>query len=346
MKNYQELITNYVKGLDPVIWGADRVESIKVTPLPPGNWNFNYLVTINDRKFVFKLYSPNVQGLLFENSGRNEFLILDLIKDLEISPKPVHFDESGTFFNYSVLIYEYVKGQRLQFSGEAVQEIAKIFAKIHTMDTAKAGFVEEKDHHPEFLMQEIINSFDRYRQRDDAQQEEIELFSWFIEKAKEHFLKANITSNSLYPKTIIHTDPVPSNFVVGDKIDKITLIDWQRPIIADPAFDVWAFLSEPFNLWDLPETISEEQKELFLTTYLGLREDSTLLERIKLKEPLYLLQLGLYCLLRHSDYKNGKILEELWKGREENFERYGKTKEVIIEKLKEILKPEEFQPPF
>lgn len=169
------------------------------------------------------------------------------------------------------------------------------------------------------------------RERIDEKGREITgLFEELIEKAKKHAV--NVKGFS-YPKSLVHTDPVPSNFILGEKI---SLIDWQRPIISYPAFDVWAFLSKPYNLWDLSETLTNEQKELFLKKYLELRYDPTLVERIKQKEPLYLLQLGLYCLIRYSDYKSGKIAEDVLKGRGANFERYGRTKEVILNRLMEI----------
>jgi len=325
------MIKKYIKSLNPFILGLKKIDTIHIKKLPQGLWNFDYVVKINNKKFVFKIYSKNIPGLPFENSGRNEFLTLKFISKLGMAPKPVHFDDSLKSIKHSVLIYEYAEGETLTFSDKNVIEVAKILATIHSLDIGKVDFLKEKDEDFKKIIQRIEVSFEKYKSRDDADPAEIKSFAELINKAKKQLGKNESVS---CPKSLIHTDLVPSNFVVGERV---VLIDWQTPAIGDPAFDVWAFTSEPYNRWDLPCSLTKKQKELFLSIYSNLRKDKTLVERIRLKGPLYSLELGLYCVIRYADYKSKKLPEEILKGREENFEKYRRVKNIMVKNLKQFL---------
>lgn len=335
MNNEKEAeLRKFVKSLDPHILGVDKIESIRISILPQGVWNFNYLVGINKKKFVFKLCPPgssSVEGMI-GNSGWIEFSALRLVEGLGIAPKPVLFADAGQFSRYPVLIYQYVEGKELAaFSNNAVAEIARIYSKIHSLDIEGIDFLRRRSETPAKLLADIEKSFAHYENRADIDPTYLERFGEFIDKAKKRMAEIKIKA---CPKSLIHADPVPSNFIVGRKI---FLIDWQTPMIGDPIFDIWAFMSKAFSLWDLDAPPTEEQKKLFIKTYQSLREDQTLEARLNLKEPLYLLQYGLHCSTRYYDYKSRKLSADLIEGRQANFEKYLRTTDVIIARLEEIL---------
>lgn len=335
MNNEKEAeLRKFVKSLDPHILGVDKIESIKISILPKGVWNFNYLVGINKKKFVFKLCPPgssSVEGMI-GNSGWIEFSALRLVEGLGIAPKPVLFADAGQFSRYPVLIYQYVEGKELAaFSNNAVAEIARIYSKIHSLDIEGIDFLRRRSETPAKLLADIEKSFAHYENRADIDPTYLERFGEFIDKAKKRMAEIKIKA---CPKSLIHADPVPSNFIVGQKI---FLIDWQTPMIGDPVFDIWAFMSKAFSLWDLDAPPTEEQKRLFIKTYQSLREDQALEARLNLKEPLYLLQYGLHCSTRYYDYKSRKLSADLIEGRQANFEKYLRTTDVIIARLEEIL---------
>jgi Ser/Thr protein kinase RdoA (MazF antagonist) len=335
MNNEKEAeLRRFVKSLDPRILGVDKIESIKISILPQGVWNFNYLVGINKKEFVFKLCPPgssSVEGMI-GNSGWIEFSALRLVEGLGIAPKPVLFADASQFSRYPVLIYQYVEGKELAaFSNNAVAEIARIYSKIHSLDIEGIDFLRRRSETSAKLLADIEKSFAHYENRADIDPTYLERFGEFIDKAKKRMAEIKIKA---CPKSLIHADPVPSNFIVGQKI---FLIDWQTPMIGDPVFDIWAFMSKAFSLWDLDAPPTEEQKSLFIKTYQSLREDQALEARLNLKEPLYLLQYGLHCSTRYYDYKSRKLSADLIEGRQANFEKYLRTTDVIIARLEEIL---------
>ncbi|UCG10253.1 MAG: aminoglycoside phosphotransferase family protein [Dehalococcoidia bacterium] len=335
MNNEKEAeLRKFVKSLDPHILGVDKIESITISILPKGVWNFNYLVGINKKRFVFKLCPPgssSVEGMI-GNSGWIEFSALRLVEGLGIAPKPVLFADASQFSRYPVLIYQYVEGKELAaFSSNAVAEIARIYSKIHSLDIEEIDFLKKRSETPTKLLADIEKSFAHYENRADIDPTYLDRFGEFIDKAKKRTAEIKIKA---CPKSLIHADPVPSNFIVGQKI---FLIDWQTPMIGDPVFDIWAFMSKAFSLWDLDAPPTEEQKRLFIKTYQSLREDPALEARLNLKEPLYLLQYGLHCSTRYYDYKSRKLSADLIEGRQASFEKYLRTTDVIIARLEEIL---------
>lgn len=328
------MIRNSVKSVAPHIPGIDQVESIEISPLPQGVWNFNYLVVINEKKFVFKLCpsgASSVEGMI-GNSGWVEFSALRLVESLDIAPKPVLFAEANQFSKYPLLIYEYVEGEELSaFSNEIVTEMARIYSKLHSLDVKGIDYIRQRDEISTELLAGIERSFGHYKDRVDIDPRYVKCFGKFIGEARKRTAGKKLEA---CPRSLIHADPVPSNIIVGPKI---VLIDWQTPMLGDPAFDIWAFTSEAFSLWDLDVTLTEKQKRLFIETYQLLRKDATLEARLDLKAPLYLLQYGLHCSTRYYDYKSRRLAAELTEGREANFEKYRRTADVIIARLGEIL---------
>ncbi len=250
---------------------------------------------------------------------------------MEIAPRPILLDDTGQFSGRPVLIYEYAAGTMLNFSDEVMVKVAEIYSKLHALDVSEEKSFRIRDETPAGLMRDIEKRFAIYESRDDVSPQEAQYFRRYVELSRVH-IAANILQTC--PMALIHADPVPSNFVVGPKL---VLIDWQTPMIGDSAYDIWAFTADAFTLWDSDTSPTPAQKALFRETYLALRGDRTLEERIILKEPLYLLQYGLHCAIRYHDYKSNKIPAPLIAGREANYEKYGQTTEIILERLHKIL---------
>ncbi|MEW5896222.1 MAG: phosphotransferase [Nanoarchaeota archaeon] len=331
MTSETELKT-YVSQLSPKVFGFDRFDSFEIVKLPQGLWNFNYVVKINGEKFVFKIYSPNIPGLLFGNKGKDESIALQVIKDLQIAPEPVYFEHSD-LLGKEVLIYRFVEGNQLaSFSPLLIKKIAQSLAKLHTFDTAKIDNLPRKQETMKALMEEIISTFEKCTKL-TVDKNELELFKSFVEKAKRYVEEE---SEIDHPSVLTHGDLAPCNIIIEN--DDLKIIDWQRPTLADAAFDVWAFVEDAFVRWDLPKNLDEDKKKLFMKKYSSLVNDHTILERVKKKSPLYYLNVGLYCLMRHTKFNSGLIGSERTKGREHLWEKYGIVKEVCIEKLREQFK--------
>ncbi|MBD3313404.1 phosphotransferase, partial [Candidatus Woesearchaeota archaeon] len=184
---------------------------------------------------------------------------------------------------------------------------------------------------PSDIINSIKNTLKNLEKRPTIKKSEITKFKELFKVIKSFIKEKNFPK---YQECLVHGDAFPSNLVVNKKVK---IIDWQNPTIRDPAYDLWNFMSKAANLWDLNNVISEDQKEIFLRTYLEHRKDTKIRERIKIKEPLYLLQLALYSFGRYNDYKTEKIPKEVTKGRENNFKKYKKNSSDCIKELEQLL---------
>lgn len=333
-------IIHYINTLSPALLDVEAVSNVTVSNLPQGVWNLNYLAQINDKKFVLKVYQnwPRTRSMFTANSGRREFETLKLLEGLNIAPKPILFDNRGTLAGRDLMIYEYATGNTLTYSDRVMVEAAGVYAKLHSLNPDRAAFLQRRDESLLALMTGIKLKYVHYVRRGDIPPTLQAQFARYIERSEKHIAGQK---SGAYPQSIIHADPVAGNVIVAPSTaledSKLILIDWQTVMIGDPAFDIWAFTSAPFALWDLDATPSEDQRDLFRQTYLSLQNDPTLEERIALKEPLYLLEYGLHLSTRYYDYKSGNMPPLALIGREANFEKYGPNAEVALESLRELL---------
>ncbi len=325
-------IRNYLNTLPPALFGVESIDDVHISLLPRGVWNFNYLLRVSGKKFVLKVYPnwPISKTMSIDNSGRREFETLRLLSGLNIAPRPVFFDKAEALGGRDALIYEYVTGAPLRYSKQTALAAAEAYARLHRVDPAAATFLSRREEAPNRLMTQIQNKYAFFSRRSDVPAPVKTQLSGYIARSAEYIKQFSRRFKNA-PEAIIHADPVAGNIIVD--ASKLTLIDWQTVMIGDPAFDIWAFTSAPYALWDADAVPGEHLKTLFRQKYLLLKEDSTLKERIALKEPLYLLEYGLHLFTRFYDYKSGNMPPAAVRGREANFEKYGPNAEVVLESL-------------
>jgi aminoglycoside phosphotransferase (APT) family kinase protein len=327
---HQASIQAYIASASPALFDLERVEQVFITPLPQGVWNFNYRVEINGRPFVFKLYSSDRGSAdsVTTNSGSVEYCALRLVEPLQIAPRPVCFEGTAS---QPLLVYEFVEGEWFPYTDQATLQMAEVYSKLHSIQAEVCQGFREHDETPPAMLENIRRVFERYQAREDIPERFKARFMDYIQAVASRSYYANILPG---PRVLLHADAVASNIIAGKRV---YLIDWQTPMIGDPVYDIWAFFSKAFSLWNTQLSPSPAQKQLFLQTYLAARPDPDLVERLVRKTPFYLLQYGLHCSRRYFDFRSGLLPVELTRGRETNFEQYGRISQVILDEIEETL---------
>lgn len=302
---------------------------ILIKKLPWGIWNYNYKVEVNGKKYTFKIYSELRHYGYFSNIAEREFQVLKFMENTGITPKVVLFDDSKKILDHDVLVYEYVEGKSLRNKNEDVEKAAEILAKLHSIKVDKINFLDKKENSMKELFENSLKEFKLYQKKENKNSEITAEIKGFIKK-----LKAANQIKLKFKPSIIHNDLVPSNLI---KKEQVHLIDWQGTWIGDPAFDCWAFTSDVFNRWDWKDILTAEQKELFWKKYLTISKDKDIRKRAEIKTPHYYMKILIYSLNKFSDYKTGKLPEELI-GREHHFEKYEKIIEMCLDNLRKNIK--------
>jgi len=325
--NKKSQVKEIVRRINPRVFGFRRYDIIKVFSLPKGMWNDNYIVEINRKPFVIKIYTKKSKShdYLFSNSPQKEYFTLETIKDLSVSPRPVYFEDSR--FKFPILIYEYAYGKTTNLSEEDLFRITENIAKFQTIPIHKLHFLEETSDNPAVMIKEIEEEFRKLKALPKINPYKTLLLENLIRKA------AAYATNESFPLALSHTDIIPSNIISDGR--SIKIIDWQSPTIRDPAYDVWALISEVHHKWDLPYTINEQKKNLVLRRYVELTGDKNVVQRIAQKEVFWLLKAAMYTALRDYEFKSRKSKKSHSKKR--NYSRYETTLMKILDILNKKL---------
>ncbi|MEM3030167.1 MAG: aminoglycoside phosphotransferase family protein [Candidatus Micrarchaeia archaeon] len=301
-----------------------RIE--KITPLPGGIWNDSFLIA-GEKRFVAKVFSARLPLALYRNSGWIEWRTLRLLEPLGIAPKPVLFAPRSEFPAGQLLVYEYAEGRTGRLKGRFLELAARAIAGFHSIHPARrTRFVSLGDDSIPAIHAAIKARMKRLENKMPGNED--------LARFKKSFALLPATASPAYSPCLLHTDLVPSNFIQGKKL---VLIDWQSPRFGDAAFDVWAFCSDAFTLWDLKQGMSKGEKRAFLRAYLGRCRDATLPARLRAKAPLFALNVGLYYLERFTDFKNGRLPRKITRGKEKLFQRYEKVKNACLRELEKTI---------
>lgn len=287
--------------------------------IPTGLTNLTYLLNIKDKKYIIKLYLT--KNKFYNNDGVLEYYALKELEGLNVSPKSILYDNSKKDIECDIFVCEFVNGKPLEsFNNLIITNLAKALAKIHNHKIKeKSNFTVEKEN----LLGTIDYLFNEYKKRSDKVAKYVTAFEKIIV-----YLKSKQILDINYSETLIHKDLIAGNILVTED-NQINIIDWDSVKIGDPAFDVFAITNKQFNLWDMKEYMSLEQKNLFYKIYLENRKDPTLIERIKNKGEFWQVILAIYSAGRYTDYLSNKD-----KYPQKKFEKYKLAAESVIDDFK------------
>ncbi|WP_348538739.1 phosphotransferase [Shimia sp. R10_1] len=231
---------------------------------------------------VLKLYRGAAQNPLFPNDPLAEARLLDLLEDLNLTPKACgSFETEDGHCN----VYEHIPGETWHSDTGAV---AHLMHTLHQI-APPAGLRKIADGSDELCTQ-IEEILHRCLQTPDALRR----------------LPTQRISRS--GKTVLlHSDIVPGNLIKNDS--GLHLIDWQCPAAGDPCEDIAVFLSPAMQMLYRKKPLSLAETETFLARYAD-RESA---ERYRALAPFYHARMAAYCQWQSEngqpDYATGVTLE-------------------------------------
>ena len=261
---------------------GNRIENLRVTFLASGCYNQNYLAEIDGKRYVFRI-STN-QDKFEGGKLESEYEALVWLNGL-YAPRPIYYD--GEF---PCLIEEFFEGKKLQrLDNFAIKGIAKALAAIHLSRKEKG----EADLGKEYPLKEKSESINK--EYLDKLQKSVQKGMEFINDNSSRF---SGTSYNVLNHGDLHCD----NILIGDGL---VFIDWENSCFNDPVFDIVAFLYESENgqYFAVEQSITGEQKQLFLDEYMRHNNDKHLKEKIKIAYPLRWVSDTLWLAERLSNYQ-------------------------------------------
>lgn len=261
----------------------------KVIFLSESKSNINFLIDVGVEKYVFRLNKESKLGL--RNQIRYEYDALKTLERSYVTPRTFFLDDSTTFFEYGVLIMQFIEGRPLEYRRDT-QEAAKIFGKIHSLDTekidAKSFIIEENI--IEKSLEKTKRNLEGFLSSSDIDIKVKLKISEFVDWAEKNKSVGKYFKKDKW-NAINNTEPHANNFIISDTKKRGYLIDWEKPLVCDPSVDIAYFLSPITTHLSRSYTFSEDKIDDFFKTYIMYLDkcDRDIVERVRLFTPfLYL----------------------------------------------------------
>ena len=289
--------------------GIRKGGPIDVSLLGVGEFNENYLVGVDRKKFVFRVGLRDTA----EEHLKREY---DFLRELPpgFGPKALVYDQSGAHFDKPFVVLSYLEGDHVfSWKKEHLKAHAEKLAALHSHTSPHWG-VAGKPYKVFDLQKQFIRDIKKIthgKMDDDMQQ--------LYGKVVHYLSEKNHLITSLGEFSLVHGDCCVSNilFCKGN----VYYIDWEWGTYRDPADDIARFQYEDIS--ELPWNIQLSKGEMryFYDCYYGVRGDSTLEERVKLWQ--------VYWKFTDMVYFNEKLKDFTFKKGGLKKEHYEKTVETL-----------------
>jgi thiamine kinase len=257
-----------------------RVAGVKT--LAGGYWNDVLRLDTDQGQMVLKHYRAVMPGTLFPNLPQDEACALTRLSGAKVAPDPV-----GYWPEDKVLIYHYVEGE--VWNGD----LAAMAALLRRKSSANAEGFRSVPVTPVAILIEGDALFAQCQ--DDS-------LTLRLRSARPD-VSAPPPSGWCPKRQLCHTDIGATNLIGTG--DGLRLIDWQCPAAGDVAEDVFSFLSPAFQILNMRQPLSTDDRAHFL----DLMEDAALSARYAALEPAYAWRMAGYCCRRMQTADEPEVRE-------------------------------------
>jgi len=312
----RQKIKRYLKNMPPDVLGVCNIDSIEILEMTPGAYNLNYHFMINQKDFIFRINIEQQSGLT--NQIKYEYKILKFLASHSIAPKAYHIDDTKNFFNFDILIEEFLDGPYLIFEEAQIIEVAKLLVNLHSLALDNMRFITWED--PlrctfDFVKEDLNN----YAQKKNSNKTLINLSNKLMAKSKPLI---DAKRNMFRADSLNHTDMACDNFIKTS--EGLRLIDWEKPRVDDCSYDICCFISEPAQRWCSLKVMNAEEQNKFFQTYVRIsgKNADLLWEKVKIREPLISLHWILWGANKLCDLRDRHTVPELLEVHEKKTARY------------------------
>ena len=280
-----------------------RTEDISVLANGEYNRNYSFIDPLSKEKRVFRLNTGSQMHL--EDQIGYEAHALKCLEGSGRTPKVYHVDGSKRAFSGGILVMEYLKGEPLDYTSQ--QDMANavhILADIHSVPVPSTCGLLKSEYPLKEILSECEEMFNVYRTSAMADTTITERISSMLKKG---WGMAEDISKEHIPLSIINTELNSGNFLMN-KEGRSYLIDWEKPLIGDPAQDLGHFLAPTTTFWKTDVILSDREMDAFIRAYYEAAEKresfETLYSRVHVYIPVTCLRGLTWSAMAWIEYQN------------------------------------------
>lgn len=282
----------------------DKMEQYEM--LAQGEYNRNYLFIhpLSKKKLVLRINFGS--QLHLEDQIEYEYQALKLLERSGRTPRALYRDGSRQHFPNGIMVMEYLPGHAMEYSTELCYG-AECLADIHSVPLeeghGRCGLIEPEN--PlRAILEECEEMFRVYAKSPLGEERKKRIIRNMLDTV---WKKADSIENSPY-KCCINTELNSTNFLINREKGGNYVIDWEKPILGDPAQDLGHFLAPTTTFWKTDVILKKEQSEQFLREYIrkvnGRFDISGIEERTNIYIPITCLRGITWCAMAWIQYQD------------------------------------------
>lgn len=279
-----------------------RDQNIELVPLAQGEYNVNYSFSHpeNGKKLLLRINTGS--QLHLDDQIEYEFSALQDLYPSGRTPKAYFCDNSRSLIPHGVMVMEWLPGRPLIYETD-MADAAAILADIHSTPVPADCKLIRPGHPSASIYEECLQMVEHYLTWDEARPSTCRLLEELVKEIGRLPLK---TSSQAAP-CMVNTELNSGNFLINPGAVSY-LIDWEKPLLSEPAQDLGHFLVPTTTLWKTETILSPEDIADFTLKYIkavnGRIDISDLTERLPLFFTVTCLRGTTWSAMAMKEYSN------------------------------------------
>ena len=292
----REPLQTYLKSdsfLSPL--GIPAGTELQFDLLGQGEYNLNYVFShpVTGQKLVLRINRGSQMHL--ENQIHYEFSALQALAPSGRTPVPLLCCPE-----HSLLVMQWLPGIALDYTTD-MDIAAEILADIHSVPVPEDCRLIRPGAPARAIYEECLAMVQHYYDWDQADPQVTDLLKTLVEEIG----KLPLEEPSGAPVCMVNTELNSGNFLICED-GAGYLVDWEKPLLSEPAQDLGHFLAPTTTFWKTDVILNPEEVKDFTRKYIsavGDRVDtSTLSRRLPLYFTVTCLRGVTWCAMAYREY--------------------------------------------
>lgn len=263
--------------------------------LGQGEYNLNYVFShpVTAQKLVLRI-NRGSQMHLADQIGY-EFSALQALVPSGRTPKPLLCAPE-----HHLLVMEWLPGRALDYLTD-MDIAARILADIHSVPVPGDCRLIRPEAPARAIYEECLAMVQHYYDWDEADPAVVSLLKTLVEEIG----RLPLSEPSDAPVCMVNTELNSGNFLI-DPHGPSHLVDWEKPLLSEPAQDLGHFLAPTTTFWKTDVILTPEQVKEFAGKYIAAVGDRMDTSTLSVRLPLYFTVTCLrgvtWCAMAYREY--------------------------------------------
>ena len=260
-----------------------------------GEYNINYVFDhpATGQRLVLRINTGSQMHL--DNQIQYEFSALQALAPSGRTPKPLLCIPEK-----NMLVMEWLPGSALDYRAD-MDIAARILADIHSTPVPEGCGLIRPEAPAQAIYEECLQMVQHYFDWREADPTVTGLLRQLVEEIG----RLPLTEPSDAPTCIVNTELNSGNFLI-DRAGHSHLVDWEKPLLSEPAQDLGHFLAPTTTFWKTDVILTPEEVKDFTQKYIaatgGRMDCTTLSARLPLFFTVTCLRGVTWCAMAYREY--------------------------------------------